>query len=226
MILVALIVLPVNPLEQFQHIKMKDDIAYVTNSASDSKTLLKFVQLLYLSMRWNSKALVGILEKVCPSYPFTFLGFETKVFGGNISGFWVASCKTLIQLYLWNAAQVTWLFVVLQSKLHLLPVVFDIAPATSKEFLRSLLIMPVLCYMLWPGIMLKLFAMTYPTRANGVSFFRGNLPILKVLVIWRSGFKALHPATHWIFFWSPRIQHLSDVYGSKPTRLLPTSWGS
>ena len=65
-ILVALIVLPVNPLEQFQHIKMKDDIAYVTNSASDSKTLLKFVQLLYLSMRWNSKALVGILEKVCP----------------------------------------------------------------------------------------------------------------------------------------------------------------
>ena len=90
MILVALIVLPVNPLEQFQHIKMKDDIANVTNSASDSKTLLKFVQLLYLSMRWNSKALVGILEKVCPSYPFTFLGFETKVFGGNISGFWVA----------------------------------------------------------------------------------------------------------------------------------------
>lgn len=81
MILVALIVLPVNPLEQFQHIKMKDDIAYVTNSASDSKTLLKFVQLLYLSMRWNSKALVGILEKVCPWYPFTFLGFETKVFG-------------------------------------------------------------------------------------------------------------------------------------------------
>ena len=116
MILVALIVLHVNPLEQFQHIKMKDDTAYVTNSASDSKTLLKYVQLLYLSMRWNSKALVGILEKVCPSYPFTFLGFETKVFGGNISGFWVASCKTLIQLYLWNAAQVTWLFVVLQSK--------------------------------------------------------------------------------------------------------------
>ena len=66
---------------------MKDDIAYVTNSASDSKTLLKFVQLLYLSMRWNSKALVGILEKVCPSYAFKFLGFETKVFGGNISGF-------------------------------------------------------------------------------------------------------------------------------------------
>ena len=179
---------------------MKDDIAYVTNSASDSKTLLKFVQLLYLSMRWNSKALVGILEKVCPSYPFTFLGFETKVFGGNISGFWVASCKTLIQLYLWNAAQVTWLFVVCNQKLHLLPVVFDIAPTTSKEFLRSLLIMPVLCYMLWPGIMLKLFAMTYPTSANGVSFFRGNLPILKVLVFWRSGFKALHPATHWIFF--------------------------
>ena len=205
---------------------MKDDIAYVTNSASDSKTLLKFVQLLYLSMRWNSKALVGILEKVCPSYPFTFLGFETKVFGGNISGFWVASCKTLIQLYLWNAAQVTWLFVVCNQKLHLLPVVFDIAPTTSKEFLRSLLIMPVLCYMLWPGIMLKLFAMTYPTSANGVSFFWGILPILKVLVIWRSGFKAPHPATHWIFFWSPRIQHLSDVYSSKPTRLLPTSWGS
>ena len=200
MILVASIVLPVNPLEQFQHIKMKDDIAYVTNSASDSKTLLKFVQLLYLSMRWNSKALVGILKKSVPHTHLRFLDLKLRY---SVEIFRVSEllrarlsfsfiCETLRKSrdYLSFCDQ----------KLHLLPVVFDIAPATSKGFLRSLLIMPVLCYMLWPGIMLKLFAMTYPTRANGVSFFRGNLPILKVLVIWRSGFKALHPATHWFFF--------------------------
>ena len=148
MILVTLIVLPVNPLEQFQHIKMKDDIAYVTNSASDSKTLLKFVQLLYLSMRWNSKALVGILEKVCPSYPFTFLGFETKVFGGNIRVSELLSARLSFSFICETLRKSRDYLSFCNQKLHLLPVVFDIAPATSKEFLRSLLIMPVLCYML------------------------------------------------------------------------------